>query len=62
MENPFVVYHEYNDYGRPAIIIYVGTDKAAAFDALMAFNDSDASQASSGICYADTSGFMGVKP
>ncbi len=34
-DTSFVVWHDYSDHSGGAEIIYVGTDKAAAFDALM---------------------------
>lgn len=34
-DKAFVLYHEYADNSGQATIVYVGSDKAAAFDALM---------------------------
>lgn len=45
----FVLFHEYSDRSRDAVIIYVGENKAEAFDALMNFMDNDSSQADCGI-------------
>lgn len=49
MNNPFVIYHNYSDGSGKPIIVYIGTDKAAAFDTLWEFLMSDNSQGMTGL-------------
>lgn len=40
----FCIYHQYSDRGNKPEVIYIGDDKAAAFDALWKFFDTGDTQ------------------
>ena len=49
MNNPFTIWHNYSDGSGSTSIVYIGSDKAAAFDALWEFLMSDNSQGNTGL-------------